>query len=174
MSAFDALKNTLEAEPRTWLVTGAAGFIGSNLVEALLLLNQRVVGLDNFATGHEKNLAQVQVSVGPSRWENFRFKRGDIRDLITCHTVCKDVDYVLHQAALGSVPRSIEDPLTTHAANNTGFLNMLVAARDAKVKRFVYAASSSTYGDHPGLPKVEDVIGKPLSPYAVTKLVNEL
>src|SRR3569833_1781355 len=174
MSAFDALKKTLEAEPRTWLVTGAAGFIGSNLVEALLLLNQRVVGLDNFATGHEKNLAQVQVSVGPSRWENFRFKRGDIRDLITCHTVCKDVDYVLHQAALGSVPRSIEDPLTTHAANNTGFLNMLVAARDAKVKRFVYAASSSTYGDHPSLPKVEDVNNKPLSPYAVTKLVNEL
>jgi len=174
MSAFDALKKTLEAEPGTWLVTGAAGFIGSNLVEALLLLNQRVVGLDNFATGHEKNLAQVQASVGAERWENFSFKRGDIRDLITCHTVCKGVDYVLHQAALGSVPRSIEDPLTTHAANNTGFLNMLVAARDAKVKRFVYAASSSTYGDHPGLPKVEDVIGKPLSPYAVTKLVNEL
>ena len=116
----------------------------------------------------------MQASVGPERWENFSFKRGDIRDLITCHAVCKGVDYVLHQAALGSVPRSIEDPLSTHAANNTGFLNMLVAARDAKVKRFVYAASSSTYGDHPGLPKVEDVIGKPLSPYAVTKLVNEL
>jgi len=174
MAAFDALKKELRAEPRTWLVTGAAGFIGCNLVEALLLLDQRVVGLDNFATGHEKNLAQVQQSVGPERWEQFRFKRGDIRDLITCHTACKDVDYVLHQAALGSVPRSLEDPLSTHAANNTGFLNMLVAARDAKVKRFVYAASSSTYGDHPGLPKVEDVIGKPLSPYAVTKLVNEL
>jgi UDP-N-acetylglucosamine 4-epimerase len=174
MTAFDALKTQLRAEPRTWLVTGAAGFIGCNLVEALLLLDQRVVGLDNFATGHEKNLAQVQASVGPQRWEHFSFKRGDIRDLITCHTACKDVDYVLHQAALGSVPRSLEDPLSTHAANNTGFLNMLVAARDAKVKRFVYAASSSTYGDHPGLPKVEDVIGKPLSPYAVTKLVNEL
>jgi len=174
MSAFDALKNTLEAGPRTWLVTGAAGFIGSNLVEALLRLNQRVVGLDNFATGHEKNLTQVQSSVGAERWKNLSFKRGDIHDPVTCHTVCKGVDYVLHQAALGSVPRSIEDPLTTHAANNTGFLNMLVAARDAKVRRFVYAASSSTYGDHPGLPKVEDVIGKPLSPYAVTKLVNEL
>ena len=174
MSAFDALKTQLEAEPKTWLVTGAAGFIGCNLVEALLQLDQHVVGLDNFATGHEKNLAQVQASVGPDRWARFTFKRGDIRDLITCHTVCKGVDYVLHQAALGSVPRSLEDPLSTHAANNTGFLNMLVAARDAKVKRFVYAASSSTYGDHPGLPKVEDVIGKPLSPYAVTKLVNEL
>jgi UDP-N-acetylglucosamine 4-epimerase len=174
MTAFDALKTTLVAEPRTWLVTGAAGFIGSNLVEALLQLGQRVVGLDNFATGHEKNLAQVQASVGPERWARFSFTRGDICDLTTCHTVCKGVDYVLHQAALGSVPRSLEDPLATHAANNTGFLNMLVAARDAEVKRFVYAASSSTYGDHPGLPKVEDVIGKPLSPYAVTKLVNEL
>ncbi|MCA1978316.1 MAG: Vi polysaccharide biosynthesis UDP-N-acetylglucosaminuronic acid C-4 epimerase TviC [Thiobacillus sp.] len=173
-AAFDALKQQLAAAPRTWLVTGAAGFIGCNLVEALLQLDQHVVGLDNFATGHEKNLAQVQAAVGPERWSRFRFKRGDIRDLITCHTVCAGVDYVLHQAALGSVPRSIEDPLSTHAANNTGFINMLVAARDARVKRFVYAASSSTYGDHPGLPKVEDVIGKPLSPYAVTKLVNEL
>ncbi|MBN8760756.1 MAG: LPS biosynthesis protein WbpP [Thiobacillus sp. 65-69] len=173
-AAFDALKQRLATEPNTWLVTGAAGFIGCNLVEALLQLDQKVVGLDNFATGHEKNLAQVQASVGPERWARFQFKRGDIRDLITCHQVCADVDYVLHQAALGSVPRSLEDPLSTHAANNTGFLNMLVAARDARVKRFVYAASSSTYGDHPGLPKVEDTIGKPLSPYAVTKLVNEL
>ena len=174
MAAFDALKKTLQAAPQTWLVTGVAGFIGSNLAEALLLLDQRVVGLDNLATGHEKNLAQVQASVGPERWARFSFTRGDICDLDTCHAVCKGADYVLHQAALGSVPRSLEDPLTTHAANNTGFLNMLVAARDARVKRFVYAASSSTYGDHPGLPKVEDVIGKPLSPYAVTKLVNEL
>jgi UDP-N-acetylglucosamine 4-epimerase len=174
MPAFDDLKQRLAASPKTWLVTGAAGFIGCNLVEALLMLDQKVVGLDNFATGHEKNLAQVQASVGPERWARFTFKRGDIRDLITCHTVCSGVDYVLHQAALGSVPRSIEDPLLTHASNNTGFINMLVAARDAKVKRFVYAASSSTYGDHPGLPKVEDVIGKPLSPYAVTKYVNEL
>ena len=174
MTAFDALKKTLAAEPKTWLVTGVAGFIGSNLAEALLLLDQRVVGLDNFATGHKRNLEQVQASVGPERWARFGFTEGDICDLATCHSVCTDVDYVLHQAALGSVPRSLEDPLGTHAANNTGFLNMLVAARDAKVKRFVYAASSSTYGDHPGLPKVEDVIGKPLSPYAVTKLVNEL
>jgi UDP-N-acetylglucosamine 4-epimerase len=174
MTAFDALKKTLVAEPATWLVTGVAGFIGSNLAEALLLLDQRVIGLDNFATGHEKNLAQVKASVGPERWARFSFTDGDICDLATCRSVCTDVDYVLHEAALGSVPRSLEDPLATHAANNTGFLNMLVAARDAKVKRFVYAASSSTYGDHPGLPKVEDVIGKPLSPYAVTKLVNEL
>ena len=174
MTAFDALKKQLAAEPKIWLVTGVAGFIGSNLAEALLQLDQRVVGLDNLATGHEKNLAQVQASVGSERWARFNFIRGDICDLATCHTACKGVDYVLHQAALGSVPRSLEDPLSTHAANNTGYLNMLVAARDAKVKRFVYAASSSTYGDHPGLPKVEDVIGKPLSPYAVTKLVNEL
>lgn len=174
MAAFDALKSQLRAEPKTWLVTGVAGFIGSNLAEALLLLDQRVVGLDNFATGHHKNLAQVQASLGPERWARFSFTNGDICDLATCHSVCRDVDYVLHQAALGSVPRSLEDPLATHAANNTGFLNMLIAARDAQVKRFVYAASSSTYGDHPGLPKVEDVIGKPLSPYAVTKLVNEL
>ena len=174
MTAFDTLKKTLAAEPKTWLVTGVAGFIGSNLAEALLQLDQRVIGLDNLATGHEKNLAHVQASVGPARWARFSFTRGDICDLGTCQSVCRDVDYVLHQAALGSVPRSLEDPLATHAANNTGFLNMLIAARDAKVKRFVYAASSSTYGDHPGLPKVEDVIGKPLSPYAVTKLVNEL
>jgi UDP-N-acetylglucosamine 4-epimerase len=174
MSAFDALKAQLPAAPRTWLVTGVAGFIGSNLLEALLQLDQRVVGLDNFATGHQRNLDQVQASVGAERWARFSFTRGDIRDSETCQALCKGVDYVLHQAALGSVPRSLEDPLTTHASNNTGFLNMLVAARDAQVKRFVYAASSSTYGDHPGLPKVEDVIGKPLSPYAVTKLVNEL
>lgn len=174
MSAFDALKATLAAEPKTWLVTGVAGFIGSNLAEALLRLDQHVVGLDNFATGHEKNLAQVQASVGAARWARFRFTRGDIGDPGTCQSVCRGVDYVLHQAALGSVPRSLADPLATHAANNTGFLNMLVAARDAKVRRFVYAASSSTYGDHPALPKVEDRIGKPLSPYAVTKLVNEL
>jgi UDP-N-acetylglucosamine 4-epimerase len=173
-AAFDALKTQLRGEPRTWLVTGVAGFIGSNLAEALLLLDQRVVGLDNFATGHHRNLDQVRASVGPERWARFSFTNGDICDLATCHSVCRDVDYVLHQAALGSVPRSLEDPLATHAANNTGFLNMLVAARDARVKRFIYAASSSTYGDHPGLPKVEDVIGKPLSPYAVTKLVNEL
>lgn len=173
-AAFDALKGRLQAAPQSWLVTGVAGFIGSNLAEALLQLGQRVVGLDNFATGHRHNLDQVQASVGAERWGNFRFIEGDIRDADVCRNACTGVEYVLHQAALGSVPRSLEDPLTTHAANNTGFINMLVAARDAKVKRFVYAASSSTYGDHPGLPKVEDVIGKPLSPYAVTKLVNEL
>ncbi|MFN3716607.1 MAG: SDR family oxidoreductase [Thiobacillus sp.] len=173
-AAFDALKARLPAAPQTWLVTGVAGFIGSNLAEALLLLGQRVVGLDNFATGHRRNLDQVRASVGPQRWENFRFIEADIRDPEACRSACAGVDYVLHQAALGSVPRSLEDPLTTHAANNTGFINMLVAARDAKARRFVYAASSSTYGDHPGLPKVEDTIGRPLSPYAVTKLVNEL
>ena len=174
MGAFDALKTQLQAAPKTWLITGVAGFIGSNLLEALLKLDQRVVGLDNFATGHQKNLDQVQASVSPAQWTRFSFQRGDIRDPGHCHAACEGADYVLHQAALGSVPRSLEDPLSTHAANNTGFINMLVAARDAEAKRFVYAASSSTYGDHPGLPKVEDVIGKPLSPYAVTKLVNEL
>ena len=176
-------------EQRTWLITGVAGFIGSNLLETLLMLNQRVVGLDNFATGHQRNLDEVQTLVEPSQWANFRFIRGDIRNLNDCQkamTFCSSiagdnptndnaaVEYVLHQAALGSVPRSVEDPITTNSANVTGYLNMLVAARDAKVKRFVYAASSSTYGDHPDLPKLEDKIGKPLSPYAVTKYVNEL
>ena len=160
--------------PQTWLITGAAGFIGCNLAEALLDLGQRVVGLDNFATGYQKNLDQIRDSVGAAKWENFRFVFGDIRALDDCRQACAGVDYVLHQAALGSVPRSIEDPLLTNASNVTGFVNMLVASRDAGCKRFVYAASSSTYGDHPGLPKVEDQIGKPLSPYAVTKYVNEL
>jgi UDP-N-acetylglucosamine 4-epimerase len=157
-----------------WLVTGAAGFIGSNLVEALLKLNQRVTGLDNFATGHQRNLDQVKESVGSDAWMKFNFIEGDIRELDDCTRACAGVDMVLHQAALGSVPRSIANPIGTNETNITGFLNMLVAARDAKVKRFVYAASSSTYGDHPALPKVEDQIGKPLSPYAVTKYVNEL
>ena len=154
-------------------MTGVAGFIGSNLLEALLGLEQRVVGLDNFATGHRHNLDQVQALVTPAQWRRFQFIEGDIRVPGDCRTACDGVDYVLHQAALGSVPRSLEDPIATNAANIDGFLHMLVAARDAGVKRFVYAASSSTYGDHPGLPKVEDRIGKPLSPYAVTKLVNE-
>ena len=157
-----------------WLVTGAAGFIGSNLVEALLKLNQRVTGLDNFATGHQRNLDQVRDLVSPAQWANFTFVKGDIRALADCARACEGVDYVLHQAALGSVSRSIENPIGTNETNITGFLNMLVAARDAKVKRFVYAASSSTYGDHPTLPKVEHQIGNPLSPYAVTKYVNEL
>jgi UDP-N-acetylglucosamine 4-epimerase len=173
MTAYEQLQATLSTNPKTWLITGVAGFIGCNLLEALLKLEQNVVGLDNFATGHRHNIKQIQDAVTPEQWARFKFIEGDIRVLDDCHTACADVDYVLHQAALGSVPRSLEDPITTNTANIDGFLNMLVAARDAKVARFVYAASSSTYGDHPGLPKVEDVIGKPLSPYAVTKLVNE-
>jgi len=156
------------------LVTGAAGFIGSNLVETLLKLNQSVVGLDNFLTGHQHNLDEVKKLVTPDQWGRFTFIEGDIRDITTCESACAGADYVLHQAALGSVPRSLEDPITTNECNITGFLNILVAAREAKVKRFVYAASSSTYGDHPDLPKVENKIGNPLSPYAVTKYVNEL
>jgi len=174
MTPYTQLQTHLQAEPHTWLVTGVAGFIGSNLLEALLKLNQRVVGLDNFATGHQRNLDEVQTLVSPAQWANFNFIQGDIRNLADCQKACKGVDYVLHQAALGSVPRSLEDPIATNQTNISGFLNMLVAARDAKVKSFTFAASSSTYGDHPGLPKVEDTIGKPLSPYAVTKLVNEL
>ena len=157
-----------------WLVTGAAGFIGSNLAEALLRLGQQVTGLDNFATGHRHNLDLVRDVVGSEAWSRFGFIEGDIRDPGACARACAGADFVLHQAALGSVPRSIDDPLATNEVNVTGFLNMLVAARDAKVKRFVYAASSSTYGDHPDLPKVEHRIGNPLSPYAVTKYVNEL
>ena len=172
--AYQQCCDTLSLKPRTWLVTGCAGFIGSNLLEALLRLDQRVVVLDNFSTGKKKNLVEVQELVGTEKWRNFRFVEGDICDLQTCRSVCADVEFVLHQAALGSVPRSIDDPITSNASNVTGFVNMLVAARDAKVHRFVYAASSSTYGDHPALPKVEDVIGRPLSPYAVTKYVNEL
>jgi UDP-N-acetylglucosamine 4-epimerase len=173
-TAFDTLQTLLTTERHTWLVTGVAGFIGSNLLEALLKLNQRVVGLDNFATGHQRNLDEVQTLVTPAQWANFNFIQGDIRNLDDCQKAAQGVDYILHQAALGSVPRSVADPITTNATNISGFLNMLVAARDAKAKRFVYAASSSTYGDHPALPKVEDTIGKPLSPYAVTKYVNEL
>lgn len=174
MSQYDQLRDTLRASPRSWLVTGAAGFIGSNLVETLLKLDQRVVGLDNFATGYKKNLEQVQQLVSPKQWSNFRFIEGDIRDVATCQSACAGVDYVLHQGALGSVPRSIADPITSHDANVTGFINMLVAARDQKAKRFVYASSSAVYGDHPGLPKVEDKIGNLLSPYAATKLMNEI
>jgi len=173
MTAYEQLRSHLPTAPKSWLITGVAGFIGCNLLEALLKLEQNVVGLDNFATGHHHNLKQIQDAVTPEQWSRFKFIEGDIRKLDDCRAACAGVDYVLHQAALGSVPRSLEDPLTTHGANIDGFLNMLVAARDAQVKRFVYAASSSTYGDHPGLPKVEAVIGKPLSPYAVTKLVNE-
>ncbi|WP_319588050.1 SDR family oxidoreductase [uncultured Desulfobulbus sp.] len=174
MNAYQERRGHLRQQPATWLVTGVAGFIGSNLLEILLDLGQRVVGLDNFSTGHQHNLDEVEGRVGADAWQRFCFIRGDIRDLETCRKACTGADYVLHQAALGSVPRSIEDPITTNENNISGFLNMLVAARDAKVRRMVYAASSSTYGDHPGLPKVEDRIGNPLSPYAVTKLVNEL
>lgn len=174
MNAYDKAQAELRANPKTWLVTGVAGFIGSNLLEALLKLDQRVVGLDNFETGFRKNLERVKELVQPEQWNRFQFHEGDIRDLDACHKAVAGVDYVLHQAALGSVPRSLENPIRTNETNISGFLNMLVTSRDAKVKRFVYAASSSTYGDHPGLPKVEDRIGKPLSPYAVTKYVNEL
>lgn len=174
MTSYTDLQTRLTAYPKTWLVTGVAGFIGSNLLETLLKLNQHVVGLDNFSTGHQRNLDEVKTLVNLEQWENFKFIKGDIRKLDDCQQASKGVDYILHQAALGSVPRSIADPITTNANNIDGFLNMLVAARDANVLRFVYAASSSTYGDHPNLPKVEDNIGKPLSPYAVTKLVNEL
>lgn len=186
MTPYESLLETLPTSPRTWLVTGVAGFIGSNLLETLLKLDQRVVGLDNFATGHQRNLDEVRSLTTPAQWANFHFVEGDIRRLEDCQRAMRwhpaqgaapdglAVEHVLHQAALGSVPRSLADPITTNAANVTGFLNMLVAARDANVKSFTYAASSSTYGDHPGLPKVEDLIGKPLSPYAVTKYVNEL
>lgn len=161
-------------EPATWLVTGVAGFIGSSLLEHLLSLDQSIIGLDNFSTGHEENLDDVKSVVSKEQWARFKFIKGDIRDIGDCQEACRDVDYVLHQAALGSVPRSIENPVLTNGNNIEGTLNMLVAARDNGVKRFVYAGSSSTYGDHPDLPKVEDRIGKPLSPYAVTKYVNEL
>lgn len=174
MTPFNILQTEIQAAPRNWLIAGCAGFIGSNLLETLLKLDQRVVGLDNFSTGHQHNLDEVQGLVTPAQWSRFTFIEGDIRNQEDCTKACEGVDYVLHQAALGSVPRSINDPVTTNAANITGFLNMLVAARDAEVKSFTYAASSSTYGDHPALPKVEENIGKPLSPYAVTKYVNEL
>lgn len=203
MTAYDSCKSILLSDPKTWLITGVAGFIGSNLLESLLKLNQRVVGLDNFSTGFATNLDEVRLSVSEEQWANFRFIEGDIRNLKDCHRAMHysllassslpgnsaddenpgehahsgeiyPVDFVLHQAALGSVPRSIKDPVLTNQNNVEGFLNMLVAARDANVKRFVYAASSSTYGDHPDLPKVEHKIGRPLSPYAATKLMNEV
>ena len=172
--AYEKVKASLVASPKTWLITGVAGFIGSNLLEELLLLNQKVVGLDNFATGFQHNLDEVQGLVSAEQWQGFTFIEGNIRELADCEQACAGVDYVLHQAALGSVPRSIANPIATNETNISGFLNMLVAARDANVLSFTYAASSSTYGDHPALPKVEDAIGKPLSPYAVTKYVNEL
>jgi len=178
MTKYEELQQNLKTKQYTWTVTGVAGFIGSNLLEKLLILNQKVIGLDNFETGYQHNLEQAiedaNSATGKDLSGNFKFIKGDINNLQDCQQACKNTDYILHQAALGSVPRSIEDPIRTNKANIDGFLNMLVSARDSKVKRFVYAASSSTYGDHPDLPKVEDKIGNPLSPYAVTKLVNEL
>ena len=174
MSKYLKIKKKLLLEPKKWLITGVAGFIGSNLLQELLELNQCVVGADNFSTGTEKNLEDVKKQVTKKQWSRFNFHKGDISKKSFCKLICKDIDYVLHQAALGSVPRSLKDPLRTNNSNVTGFLSMLVAARDSNVKNFVYAASSSTYGDHKALPKKEDRIGKPLSPYAITKYVNEL
>lgn len=174
MNVYEQTRRQLLAEPRSWLVTGVAGFIGSNLLEQLLRLNQRVIGLDNYATGSPRNLVQVHDAVGAERWRRFENIEGDIRDLNTCQRACRGVDFVLHQAALGSVPRSMADPLAAHATNVSGFVNMLIAARDNGVKRFVYASSSSVYGDLPDLPKTEDKIGHCLSPYAATKHMNEL
>lgn len=173
MAGYEELQQRIRAGPRTWLVTGAAGFIGSHLLETLLRLDQRVIGLDNFSLGNRSNLAQARDAVTVSQWRNFRFIEGDIRSLAKCREACRGVEFVLHQAALGSVPLSIADPIATHDSNVMGFLNMLVAAHGAGVSRFVYAGSSAIYGDHPALPKVEHEIGEPLSPYAVSKHVNE-
>src|SRR5688572_13835558 len=174
MTAYDKLQAELKAAPRTWLVTGVAGFIGSNLLETLLKLGQHVTGLDNFIAGKRENLDEVRKRVGPEPWARFHFIEGDIADPAACQRAGSGADFVLHQAALGSVPRSLEDPLGSHTANVTGFLNMLIAARAAKARRFVYASSSAVYGDSPGLPKVEDKIGEPLSPYGATKWMNEI
>lgn len=177
MTKYEELQEYLKSNQTTWLITGVAGFIGSNLLEKLLVLNQKVIGLDNFDTGYQKNIDEAIFDaneiVGKDVSKNFKFVKGDIRYLNDCKQACHGVDYVLHQAALGSVPRSIEDPISTNEANIDGFINMLVASKNSKVKRFVYAASSSSYGDNANLPKVENMIGNPLSPYAVTKLVNE-
>jgi UDP-N-acetylglucosamine 4-epimerase len=174
MTRYQKVREHLQTHQYRWLITGVAGFIGSNLLEALLSLRQKVVGLDNFSTGHPHNLAQVRSLAGEDAWLDFRFIEGDIRALDVCRCASEGVDFVLHEAALGSVPRSIDDPIRTNENNISGYLNMLVASRDAGARRFIYAASSSTYGDHPGLPKIESIIGQPLSPYAVTKYVNEL
>ena len=174
MTAYQRLKENLAAAPRTWLVTGVAGFIGSNLLESLLKLDQRVVGLDNLATGKRANLDEVKALVQPAQWARFRFVEGDIAEPGACRAACEGVDHVLHQGALGSVPFSLANPLASHRANVSGTVQMLVAAREAKVRSFVYASSSSIYGDDPGLPKVEDKIGRPLSPYAATKWMDEI
>lgn len=174
MTKYEQIQKKLCEKPKTWLITGVAGFIGSNLLEKLLKLNQIVIGLDNFQTGHQHNLDEVKGLVSSTQWSNFSFIEGDIKSFDTCQKAVSGVDFVLHQAALGSVPRSIANPLASNEANISGFLNMLHAAKEEKVESFTYAASSSTYGDHPALPKVEENIGSPLSPYAVTKYVNEL
>ena len=174
MSLFHSLQVQLRAAPKTWLVTGVAGFIGSNLLEALLKLDQRVIGLDNFSTGHPENLHEVKTLVNAQQWSRFRFLESDIGDLPTCQEACAHAEVVLHQAALGSVPRSLADPIGCHRNNATGFLNMLIAARDANIKRFVFASSSAVYGDDVGLPKIEERTGRPISPYAATKAVNEM
>ncbi len=174
MTAFEQLLNTFKTEKKTWLVTGNAGFIGSNLTEFLLLHNQKVVGLDNFSTGYQHNIDDVLSTVGDDKAKNFTFIEGDVADFETCQKACKDIDIVLHQAALGSVPRSIADPVTSNRSNITGFLNILTAAKDAGIKRFVYASSSSVYGDSEELPKVEERTGNLLSPYATMKMTNEL
>jgi UDP-N-acetylglucosamine 4-epimerase len=173
-SRYEQVQAELRAAPRRWLVTGCAGFIGSHLLEKLLQLDQTVIGLDNFSTGKRANLEEVRGLVTPDQWSRFTFAEGDIRTLADCEKACTGVDFVLHQAALGSVPRSLEDPLRTHASNVAGTMNMLDAARRARVARFVYASSSSVYGDHPALPKVEGNIGQPLSPYAASKLICEI
>ncbi len=174
MDALEPLRATLRGRPRRWLVTGVAGFIGSNLLETLLQADQAVVGLDNFATGHRHNLEQVRAAVSPQRWDRFRLLEGDVASPQVCAEAVAGAEVVLHQAALGSVPRSIEEPLRTNDANVTGQLALLEAARRAGVERFVYASSSAVYGDEPSLPKTEARLGRPLSPYAVTKVANEL
>ena len=174
MNNYEKIKNELLITPKVWLITGVAGFIGSNLLETLLKLNQKVVGLDNFSTGYQHNLDEVKEVVSKEQWGNFSFIEADIRDYKSCERAVEGIDYVLHQAALGSVPRSIADPITTNESNINGFVNILHASKEERVESFTYAASSSTYGDHPTLPKIEKNIGNPLSPYAVTKYVNEL
>ena len=171
---YNIVKEELLKNPKVWLVTGCAGFIGSNLLETLLKLNQTVVGIDNFATGHKHNLEHVKNSVSEKQWAKFNFLEDDITNYETCKYITKNIDVVLHQAALGSVPRSIDNPVNSNASNVSGFLNMLSAAKDNGVKRFVYASSSSVYGDLAELPKVEERTGNLLSPYAATKYVNEL
>jgi UDP-N-acetylglucosamine/UDP-N-acetylgalactosamine 4-epimerase len=171
---YEETKEMLRHKPRSWLITGAAGFIGSNLIEHLLLLDQKIVGLDNLSQGKRENLSQVMESVSADQRARFKFVEGDIRDIDVCSKLSRGIDFVLHQAALGSVPRSLIDPLKFNDDNVSGTLNMLLAARECEVRRFVYATSSSVYGDNSALPKVEDAIGAPLSPYAVTKYVCEL